>query len=154
MHNSIHSLWSVVNWLHFEEFWEVSVVVVKNLLLCVRHHQSCSDWKKTVWKSDFHTGVWWKKAFVKFHWIEKLRMWKIYRTILLVPWEKLIKSEDYNQQTILDLITDQKWTVTFFINLLFTNMRETLDRFFILIIYCMDTFHIFWRPTQWWHDHV
>ena len=32
MHKSIHSSWSVVNWLHFEEFWEVSVVVMKNLL--------------------------------------------------------------------------------------------------------------------------
>ena len=32
MHKSIPSWWSVVYWLHFEEFWEVSVVVVKNLL--------------------------------------------------------------------------------------------------------------------------
>ena len=30
MHKSIHSLWSVVNWLHFEGFWEVFVVVMKN----------------------------------------------------------------------------------------------------------------------------
>ena len=32
MHKSIYSSWLVVNWLHFEEFWEVSVLVVKNLL--------------------------------------------------------------------------------------------------------------------------
>ena len=31
MHKSMHSLWSVEKWLHFEEFWEVSVTVVKNL---------------------------------------------------------------------------------------------------------------------------
>ena len=33
MHKSIHSLQSVEKWLHFEEFWEVSVIVVKYLLL-------------------------------------------------------------------------------------------------------------------------
>ena len=31
MHKSIHSSWSVEKWLHFEEFWKVSVTVVKNL---------------------------------------------------------------------------------------------------------------------------
>ena len=31
VHKSIHSLWSVEQWLHFEEFWEVFMVVVKIL---------------------------------------------------------------------------------------------------------------------------
>ena len=31
MHKSIHSLWSVEKWLHFEDFWEVLIVVVKYL---------------------------------------------------------------------------------------------------------------------------
>ena len=39
MHKSIHSLWSVEKWLHFEEFWQVSVVVVKKLTLL-------KSWKK------------------------------------------------------------------------------------------------------------
>ena len=47
MHKSIHSLWSVVNWLHFEEFWEVSVVVVKNLQLYVYLNQ-CTHNKRVV----------------------------------------------------------------------------------------------------------
>ena len=31
MHKSIHSLWSVEKWLHFEVFWEISVAVVSKV---------------------------------------------------------------------------------------------------------------------------
>ena len=49
MHKSIHSSWSVVNWLHFEEFWEVSVVVMKNLLWPYGELRSAEETGILIW---------------------------------------------------------------------------------------------------------
>ena len=38
MDNSVHSLWSVEERLHFENFWEVSVVVVKRLRVILSYY--------------------------------------------------------------------------------------------------------------------
>ena len=64
MHKLIHSSWSVEKWLHFEEFWEVSVAVVKNLLQCTIRPNWSSDHSKweQFWKQN--TTLWQEARYV------------------------------------------------------------------------------------------
>ena len=87
MHKSIHSLWSVEKWSHFEDFWEVLIVVVKYLAVvqCKKYSESTAGnatQRKTVIftadifivykNSNLICDSFWAGWFIKRYWQKKM----------------------------------------------------------------------------------